>query len=64
MVRLMLMLFVMIATVLMGVGIVAVLAMGLDTMQPIVLAAVAGFAAAIPVAWLVTRQILKGQQAV
>lgn len=64
MVRLMPMLFVMIATVLMGMAIVVVLAMGLDTKQPIAMAAAAGFVAAVPAAWLVTRQILKGQRAV
>ena len=58
MTRLMLMLFMMIATVLMGSFVVAALTMGKDTMQPILLAAVAGFVLAIPVSWLVARQIV------
>jgi predicted PurR-regulated permease PerM len=62
MVRLTLMLFSMVATVLMGIGVVVVLSIGLDTARPIMLAALAGFVLAVPVSWFVTRQIrsLKG----
>jgi len=45
-------------SVFMGIGITAVLAVGMPGSQPILLAAVAGFVLAIPVTWLVTRQIL------
>lgn len=62
MVRLMSMLYVMIATVLMGMGVVAVLASGMGTTKPIMIAAAAGLALAVPVSWRVTRAILKGQE--
>lgn len=58
MARLFTILFSMIATTLMGVGIIAVLTMGMDTWKPIVLAAAAGFVVSIPVTWLVSRQLL------
>lgn len=63
MLRLMSVLFSMIATTLMGIAVVVVLVMGLDTMRPIILAAVAGFVVSIPVSWMVSRAILKGQSA-
>ncbi len=50
-------LFSMIATTLMGVCIVAALTMGFDTLKPILLAAVIGFAAALPVTWVVARAV-------
>lgn len=57
MIRLMMILFSMISTTLMGVGIVIALTMGQDTLQPIVLAAAIGFVLAIPVSWAVARQL-------
>lgn len=57
--RLMLFLFAVIATSLMGSAIVIVLTMGLTTKQPIMMAAAAGLALSIPVCWFVARQILK-----
>lgn len=45
-------------SVLMGVGITGVLAAGMAGSQPILIAAAVGFVLAIPVTWLVTRQIL------
>ena len=57
MTRLMLTLFSMIATTLMGVFIVAALTLGHVATQPILLAAAAGFVLAIPVSWLVAKQI-------
>ena len=57
MTRLMLTLFSMIATTLMGVFIVAALTMGHVATQPILIAAAAGFVLAIPVSWLVAKQI-------
>ena len=57
MTRLMLTLFSMIATTLMGVFIVAALTLGHVATQPILIAAALGFVLAIPVSWLVARQI-------
>lgn len=57
MTRLMLIIFSMASTTLMGVGIVAALTMGQDTLQPILIAAAIGFIAAIPVSWFVAKQI-------
>lgn len=58
MIRLMAMLFAVIGTTLMGVGVIAVLTMGMDTTRPIILAALAGFALALPVSWYVARAII------
>ena len=55
--RLMMTLFSMIATTLMGVGVVIALTTGNDTLQPIVIAAAVGFVLAIPVSWLIARQL-------
>ena len=57
MTRLMMILFSMASTTLMGVGIVIALTMGLDTLQPILVAAALGFLAAIPVSWLLARRL-------
>lgn len=57
MTRLMMILFSMISTTLMGVGIVIALTTGHDTLQPILIAAAIGFVAAWPVSWLVARQL-------
>lgn len=57
MTRLMMILFSMISTTLMGVFIVAALTMGYDTLNPILIAAAAGFVLAIPVSWWVARQL-------
>lgn len=55
--RLMMILFSMIATTLMGIGIVIVLVTGHDTLRPILIAAGVGFVLALPVAWYVAKQI-------
>ncbi|KAF0174275.1 MAG: hypothetical protein FD162_1098 [Rhodobacteraceae bacterium] len=55
--RLMMTLFSMIATTLMGVGVVIALTTGYGTLQPIVIAAAVGFVLAIPVSWFVARQL-------
>jgi hypothetical protein len=48
----------MVATTLMGIGVVAVLTMDIwATGQPILWAAVAGFVVSIPVSWWIGRQI-------
>ena len=57
MTRLMMIIFSMASTTLMGVGIVAALTMGQDTLQPILIAAAVGFIVAIPVSWFVAKQI-------
>jgi len=57
MTRLTLVLFSIISTSLMGTGLVIALTMGLDTLAPILIAAAMGFVLAIPVSWLVARQI-------
>lgn len=58
MLRLALILHAVVATVLMGVGVTAVLAMGKGTSGPIVLGALAGFVLSIPISWLVARQVV------
>jgi uncharacterized protein with PQ loop repeat len=55
--RLMMILFSMIATTLMGIGIVIALVSGHDTLQPILIAAGIGFVLALPAAWYVAKQI-------
>jgi hypothetical protein len=55
--RLMMILYSMIATAMAGTGVIAVLTAGYATLWPIVAAAAAGAALAVPVAWAVTRQI-------
>ena len=57
MTRLMMILFSMISTTLMGVFIVAALTTGYDTLNPILIAAAAGFVLAIPVSWWVAQQL-------
>ena len=55
--RLMMILFSMIGTALAGSGVVLVLTLGYGTLWPIVVAAAAGAALALPVSWLVAREI-------
>lgn len=55
--RLMLTIFSMVATTLMGVLVVAALTMGHDTLKPILLAAGLGFVLAIPVAWIIAGKL-------
>jgi hypothetical protein len=55
--RLMMILYSMIGTALAGSAMVLVLTMGYDTLWPIVGAAAAGAVAALPVSWMVARQI-------
>ena len=55
--RLMFILHLVIGTTLMGIGVTAVLSMGLNTARPILLAAIVGFVVAWPVSWLVARRI-------
>ena len=55
--RLMMVLYSMIATALAGSGVVAVLTAGYATLWPIVIAAAAGAVLALPVTWVVAKQI-------
>jgi predicted PurR-regulated permease PerM len=57
MLRLTLVLFSMISTALMGSAIIVALTIGQDTLTPILVAAAIGFVVAIPVSWLVARQL-------
>lgn len=63
MLRLMFILHTVIATTLMGIGITAVLAAGMTGSWPIVIAAIAGFAAAFPASWFVARQMIRLSEA-
>ena len=58
MARLTMILFSMISTAMMGSFIIASLTMGYATLNPILIAAAAGFVLAMPVSWYVARQIL------
>ncbi|WP_432450480.1 CTP synthetase [Aliiroseovarius marinus] len=57
MLRLALVLYAMIGTSLAGIFMVAALTMGMDTAQPIIWAAIAGFAVGLPVSWVIAKQI-------
>jgi len=52
-----LLMYVVLGATLAGSFIVAVLTMSLDTSQPILYAAIAGFVVAIPIAWFVAKKI-------
>lgn len=55
--RLMMTLFSMVATTLMGIGIVIALVTGYSTLQPILIGAGVGFTLALPVSWLIAKQL-------
>lgn len=57
MTRLMMILFSMISTTLMGVAIVVALVTGYDTLYPIIIAAALGFVISVPVSWIIAKQI-------
>lgn len=57
MLRLMMTLYSMIATTLMGIGVIAALTLGYGTLQPLVLAAAVGLVLAVPVSWAVARAL-------
>lgn len=57
MTRLMMTLFSMVATTLMGIFVVAALVTGYDTLQPILIAAAVGFVLAIPASWAIARAL-------
>lgn len=55
--RLMMVLYSMIATAMAGTGVIAVLTTGYGTVWPIVTSAAAGAVLALPVAWVVAKQL-------
>ena len=57
MTRLMMLLFSMVATTLMGVGVIIALTTGFGTLKPILLAAAVGLVLALPVSWLIARKL-------
>lgn len=57
MLRLASILYSIISTSLAGTGVIAVLVTGYDTLVPILLAAAVGAIIALPISWLVARQI-------
>ncbi|WP_050526724.1 hypothetical protein [Pseudorhodobacter aquimaris] len=57
MTRLMMILFSIISTTLMGVGMIAALTMGYDTLNPLLVAIAIGFVAAFPASWFIAKQI-------
>lgn len=57
MTRLMMVIFSMAATTLMGTFMVVALVMGMDTLKPILVAVALGFVAAMPVTYFVTRRL-------
>ena len=55
--RLMMTLFSMVSTTLMGVGVIIALTTGFVTLTPILVAAAIGFVLALPVSWLIARKL-------
>ena len=55
--RLMMILYSMVATALAGTGVIAVLTAGRGTLWPILIAAAVGAIIALPVSWAIARQI-------
>lgn len=58
MLRLMMTLYSIIATTLMGMGVIAALTLGYGTLPPILLAAAVGLVLAVPVSWAVARALM------
>lgn len=58
MARLTMILFSIISTSLMGVGVIVALTTGYVTLTPILVAAAIGFVLAVPVSWIVAKQII------
>ena len=52
-----LLMYVVLGATLAGSFMIAALTMGMDTMQPILYSALAGFVVAIPIAWVVAKKI-------
>lgn len=58
MTRLMLILFSMISTTMMGIGMIVALTMGYDTLNPLLVAIGIGFILSFPASWIITKQIV------
>lgn len=58
MTRLTMILFSIISTTLMGVGMIVALTTGYDTLTPLLVAIVIGFVVAMPVSWIIAKQIM------
>jgi predicted PurR-regulated permease PerM len=57
MTRLMMILFSMISTTLMGAGMIAAPTIGYDTLNPLLIAIAIGFVLSIPATWFIAKQI-------
>lgn len=57
MLRLAAVIYILLGATLAGIFIIAALTVGMDAAQPIIYAAVAGFIVALPVSWVVAKQI-------
>ncbi len=57
MLRLALIFHLFIGSTLMGIAVIAALTMGYDTLYPILISAALGFIVAIPVTWVVAKQV-------
>ncbi len=55
--RLLMIIFSMVSTTLMGVGVIVALTTGYVSLKPILLAATVGFALALPVSWLIAKRL-------
>jgi hypothetical protein len=59
MIRLASILYPIVATTLSGIGVIAVLSVGLGTVQPIIVSALIGAVVALPISYLVARKIMQ-----
>ncbi|MFV0359267.1 CTP synthetase [Tropicimonas sp.] len=57
MLRLASLLFIVLGATLAGILIMGALSIGLDTSKPIIVAAILGFIAAVPLSWAIARQL-------
>lgn len=57
MTRLMMLIFTIAGASMAGAGVVVALSTGYDTLRPILIAAAAGFALALPVSWVIARRL-------
>ena len=58
MLRLLLPMYAVIGTTVAGILMIAALASGYDTTQPIIIAVIAGFVIGLPVSWVITKKLL------
>ncbi|MCB1331226.1 MAG: CTP synthetase [Maritimibacter sp.] len=52
-----LLVYIFMSATLAGSALIAALSLNLDTMQPVLYAAIAGFVVAVPVAWVIAKKI-------